>query len=647
MQYFIRKIFIIVIFQLLCVNCGTDNQKIYKQFDTVDISTTQNAAVDVSGWNGGPGFEVYAEQLGWDTNDDVISNGSPNAIKGDTITIVHLWDVMPPTFRAIGKESRDMLLTLLERSSYESLLIFNPETFRYEPELATHWKIGSDSLTFFFRIDPRAKWDDGRDVTAEDVVATYKLLIDEGHGDPTTYTTWKELFEEPIAETKYIISIKSHKVDWRNMGFIAEQSIYPAYYLNKIDGTAYLEKYQYEMMPGTGPYELDPDNTTQENNGLLVLKRRLDYWAIDHPRNIGLNNFDIIKFIFINDDNQKIERFFNGDYDIFNINTSQWWAERFTAEKYDVIQRGLIQRRKVYNFLPRGVTGKAFNTLKWPFDDIKIRKAFSYLHNVKKLNDKLFFNEYVQTNSWYPMSRYEHPDNPKQYYNPDEAIKLLNEAGWSRKPGEKWLSKDGKIFETDMYIYAGGDRVHNYFVNDLEAVGIKLNLVVLQSPFEKFIQKTYTIHHGGWTGSTLPNSEELLHSKYAEEIDVTNTTGMSNPEIDKLLEEYNRNWDINERTIILQKIDSLASREYHYAFGWARPYGWRGLYWNRFGMPDHGLGYGYGEVYKKYWGYWASHMLLWWSDPDKKALLNEAKKNQDITLPVEDEILDYWNKLGK
>ena len=75
MQYFIRKIFIVVIFQLLCVNCGTDNQKIYKQFDTVAISTNQNVAVDVSAWNGGPGFEVYAEQLGWDTNNDVISKG--------------------------------------------------------------------------------------------------------------------------------------------------------------------------------------------------------------------------------------------------------------------------------------------------------------------------------------------------------------------------------------------------------------------------------------------------------------------------------------------------------------------------------------------------------------------------------------------
>ena len=96
------------------------------------------------------------------------------------------------------------------------------------------------------------------------------------------------------------------------------------------------------MMPGTGPYEIDTDLTTQENNGLLALKRRKDYWAINDERNIGINNFDIIKFIFINDDNQKIERFFNGDFDIYSVSRAQWWAERFTPENYEDINRGLI-----------------------------------------------------------------------------------------------------------------------------------------------------------------------------------------------------------------------------------------------------------------------------------------------------------------
>ena len=40
-------------------------------------------------------------------------------------------------------------------------------------------------------------------------------------------------------------------------------------------------------------------------------------------------------------------------------------------------------------------------------------------------------------------------------------------------------------------------------------------------------------------------------------------------------------------------------------------------------------------------------MFLWWSDPEKKARLKEAKNNPNITLPTEDIILDYYNKLKK
>ena len=400
------------------------------------------------------------------------------------------------------------------------------------------------------------------------------------------------------------------------------------------------------MMPGTGPYEIDITQTSQEDNGMIVLKRAENYWAENDSRNIGLNNFDYIRFLFINDENQKIERFFAGDFDVYGISRAQWWRERFIAEEYDEIKRGLIQRRKTITHKPEGVSGLAMNATAWPFDDINVRKAFCYLWDVESLNKNLFFNEYYKKNSWYAFSKYEHPDNPKQYYDPELALELLSKSGWTKKDGGKWLSKDGQSFEIDMYVAQGMDRIFNPLVSDLESIGIKLNLVVIQNPFDKFIDKTYTLYYGGWTGSSLPSPEGMLHSKYANQIDVTNATGMANPEIDKLIEKYNKNWNLEERIIILQSIDSLAVREYHYAFGWAGLYGRRGLHWDRFGIPEHGLGYGY-ETYKKYWGSWGSPVLLWWSDPEKKKKLIEAKNSDTITLTIENELIDYWKILNK
>ncbi|MFL5552225.1 MAG: peptide ABC transporter substrate-binding protein [Gemmatimonadaceae bacterium] len=50
----------------------------------------------------------------------------------------------------------------------------NEKTFR--PQLADRWRwLGGDSLTLSFHINPRAKWHDGRDVTARDIQFTFAL----------------------------------------------------------------------------------------------------------------------------------------------------------------------------------------------------------------------------------------------------------------------------------------------------------------------------------------------------------------------------------------------------------------------------------------------------------------------------------------
>ena len=69
-----------------------------------------------------------------------------------------------------------------------------------------------------------------------------------------------------------------------------------------------------------------------------ILKKRDNYWAKDHRRNIGENNFDQIKFIFIEDENQQVMSFMNGDYDIYPWSRAQWWVERFTPENKRFIE---------------------------------------------------------------------------------------------------------------------------------------------------------------------------------------------------------------------------------------------------------------------------------------------------------------------
>ena len=200
------KLFII---SILIFSCES-NQKVYTKFDTIQGEISNQKQLEISRWTGGPGFEEIAELISWKTNNDINIIGDPKAIKGDTLTFL-AGDVFPNTLRAFGKETRSQLNGVIESMVYEPLLNFDAETFQLEPVLATHWRVLSDSMTFLFRLNPDAKFSDGREVTSRDVVATYDILVDEGHGDPNVYTYWKEKFERPVAESKYIVSVKSKK----------------------------------------------------------------------------------------------------------------------------------------------------------------------------------------------------------------------------------------------------------------------------------------------------------------------------------------------------------------------------------------------------------------------------------------------------
>ena len=576
------------------------------------------------------------EKQGWITNKNTYPTGSPEAKKGGMITMLG-GDEYPSTFRDIGKDSRSQVNGLLAGLQYESLLAFDYERLEWGPNLATHWKISADSLTYWFRLNPKAIFADGRDVTSADVIATFKLLIDDGHQDPNVAGFWDDLFEIPVSESKYTFRVTAKKKDWRTFRNFASLTVMPSAYLDKVDGAGYIEKYDFSFMPGSGPYEYDRENSKKGNEGYIIMKRRDDWWAKNNPDNIGLYNFDKIKFIFIEDENQQVMSFFNGDYDIYPWSRAQWWVERFN-DKQDEIKNGWVQKIKIFNFLPKGPSGIVFNTQKTPFDDIRIRKAFTHLFDVDKLNKRLFFNEYVRLNTYFYGTPYANPRNPMLEFSPQKALELLNQAGWIRQDGNQWLTNEkNEIFEFEFLTDPYGPRIYTTFQEDLKNVGIKMNFKQVDgsTKFSKTMKKEYEVTSQGWTGGFFPSPEGTMHSKYANEVEVTNITSMAYPELDKLIEAYNAEWDAKKRIPLAHQIDSIAVNSFHYALGWTSPYGARMLHWHKFGMPESGI---------TYVGDWRTPLSHWWIDPLQEMQLNNARAN-NTNLPIKPIDIDYWNRI--
>jgi microcin C transport system substrate-binding protein len=613
----------------LMIGCGKKSSSTPIELRTKPISikefnTPPGADPSVSAEMGGNGFEAIADKLGFETFTPN-ADGDPNAKKGGRFTM--RFTEFPATLRPIGKDSASEIVWMLSIFCYEPLIDYDSEVGEIVPVLASHWKISDDGLTFQFRIDPNARWADGMPVVAQDVVSTYHLHMNEGILEPRLQITYGK-YSEPKAISKYIVEVSSTEKHFKNfLDFGWSMQIFPSHIIADLTAEEYLENFHFNMMPGTGPYTFIEDKMRKGKS--LTLVRRSDWWQKDYGYNIGEYNFDELKFVIVNDDRLTLEKFKKGELDYYTVNRAQWWVEEFDVSdtEFDFLHRGLIQKKKVYNYKPKGTSGLAFNMRREPFNDIKIRKAFAKLWNRDQLIEKLFFSEYVPLKSFFPGGPYENPNNELYTYDPEGAVNLLAQAGWKERNSDGWLVKDGEIFEIDFGIAQSYERIFTPYQEDLTKVGIKMNLkyVTSQTMFKKVLnERDFEIHYQSWTMPLFPGPDKHYGSDMADIPGTTNITGVKNTEIDRISKAYNEMFDAKDRTNALQRIDAILSDMVPQAHGWGAPYTIRCAYWNKFGMPKDVIGYS---------GDWYTTMRLWWYEPELAKQVEKAKDDNSITFP--------------
>ena len=578
---------------------------------------------------GGKGFSGE----GWQTNADYDLIGDPRAVKGGTFR-EYIAD-FPGTLRVEGPESNTTTNSMIASGLYESLLTVHPSSLDFIPVLATHWQISEDKLTYRYRINPNARWSDGQPVTADDVVATWIFKMDKGLQDPSNILVFGK-FEKPVAESKYIVRVKSNQLNWRNFLYFSGMAILPAHVLKQVNGETYLKDYNFKLLPGSGPYVVQ-DADVIKGKSVALRRRTTGYWAETHRRNVGVNNFDEIREIVVRDQKLAFEMFKKGDLDTYFVNVSRMWVEELN---FDKIQRGLIQKVKVFNDNPSGMAGYAYNTRRAPFDDVRVRMALAHLKNRPLLIEKLFFKEYVPLDSYFAGGIYENPGNPKMAYDPKKALDLLAQAGWSQRDAQGRLTKNGRPLTIEMlYGSKTSEPSLTVYQEDLRKAGITLNLrlVTGETLFKLVMDREFDVVDMGWTGLLFPNPETSFHSKLADQKANNNITGMKNPKIDALLDTYDLEFDPVKRVAIIKEIDGLLAGEHHYSLGWDAPFA-RIAYWNRFGMPP-GVLTRIGDQ--------RDAVTLWWIDPQKQQALSQAMGSASASLPVNPMENRYWQEYAK
>jgi microcin C transport system substrate-binding protein len=600
------------------------NKDDYPVFPDADAGADPVVPAD----QGGKGFTGQ----GWETNTTFDLIGDPHALKGGMVR--EATTDFPTTLRYWGPNI-SIWNYYLHTLAYETLLGLHPTTLEYIPSLATHWQISPDKKTFRFRINPNARWSDGMPVVADDVLASWKLATDKGLQDPQQNVIFTQ-FEAPVAESKYIVSVKAKTENWQNfLSFSNSLFVYPAHALKNIDGAKYIKEWNDKMLPGSGPYALAPQDIVKGNS--MTLRRRKDYWAEKHRGNVGLGNFDAIQTVVVRDRNLEFEQFKKGDLDYYIVNRASMWVEELD---YENIKRGLNQKRKIFNFNPQGTQGLALNTRREPFNDIRVRKALRLLFNREGLIAKLMYNQYQPMDSFYSGSVYQNPNNEKIKYDPQMAVQLLAEAGWKDRDASGRLTKNGRPFTFELiYDDQAAERYLTPYAEDLRKVGISMNLrrITFETKLKLTDERTFDAVLGGWVEGVFPNPEAWMLSRLADEKNSQNVTGFKSAKADELIAAYNKSFDVKERIKLMQELDGLITNSNNFVLEWTAPY-LRVIFWNKFGQPP-------GIVSRV--GDYSDILKFWWIDPEKTAKLDQAIKDPSIQLGEGQSENRYWLEYAK
>ena len=624
--------YILIFTAFLFFSCGSDTKEvksITSQSNMVEKDTQTKPE------EGGYGFEQIAEDMGyttyeWNESVDKTFFGDPKASKGGTLNYIH--SLFPRTMRVLGQNSSQVLnsRTILALC-YQGLLSQHPTTLEFIPALASHWKISDDKMTFEFRINPDARWWDGRQVTSEDVIATWDLRMDETILSPAEQITYGK-FERPVAKSKYLVSVKSKTVNWRNFLYFSTMALHPHHILKDLDGTAFLEEYAFSVIPGTGPYILKDENI--KNQESYTFERRDDFWAAKSPFNRYKYNFDKIKVSVVKDnDALQYEKFKKGEQDIFNVQRSRRWIEE---TDFEATKNGWVKKQRVFSEKPAGTSGYYFNMRQWPFDDKRVRYAFCYLYDREKMNKEMYYSEYGMMNSLYSGSIYENKNNNPFKHNPSEAVRLLKEAGYTTRNSDGWLvhSETNRVLSFEIVIQKTSAYMVTPVQQMLKEYGIDMQIKFMDynTMIKNVNARNFNVCLLAYSGLVYPNPEGSLRSTLADQDDNNNVWGFKSPRVDELLDEYDICFDQKRRVDIIREIDGIFSDVHPIAFSIARNYS-RMMWWDKFGYPE--------WMFSRYVGeYWDS-LYYWWYDGSKDSNLKDAIET-DKSLPVKPIDMKYW-----
>jgi microcin C transport system substrate-binding protein len=562
---------------------------------------------------------------------------NPDAPKGGEMSLA-----ASGTFDSLNPYSRKGRSGALTTIQYDRLFESADDSVgQYYGVLAESLEYDEGRNYVIFNLRPEAMFWDGTPVTAEDVVYSHRLFIEQGlpsyaqavgrmvtGAEALDDHTIRFTFNPEVTRRSLIETVGSTPV-FSKAWFEADES-------------RRLDEPRLEVAVGSGPYKLD----SYDINRRIVYKRRDDYWGKDLPFNVGRNNFDTIRVEYFADQTAAFEGFKAGEYTMRIESDPKLWA---TSYDFPKLTEGSVVRDEIKDGSPPTPSGFVFNLGKPQFADKNVRKALALAFNFEWANESLLFglnsprNSFVQgtpleaqgTPSGPELAFLEtlgdavpadflsedvvvaHESNPARLNdrrNLRKASKMLDEAGWPVGEGNVRRNAEGQTLKVNIpypsNLPTSTATMIETYVQNLQALGVDASAekvdpaqYTLRSR-ERDYDMVYSTRYGSFlsTGgglSQMYGSEEAAFSLF-------NPAGLASPLVDAIIEASFETDNQADQDAALMALD----RALRYEF-FVIPVGYIADYWTAYydmyeypeNLPPYSLG----------------HLDLWWINPEKEA----------------------------
>jgi peptide/nickel transport system substrate-binding protein len=265
------------------------------------------------------------------------------------------------------------------------------EPFTLYGLLAEAVETDEDRTFVTFRLNPAARFSDGKAVTPEDVLFSWQIMRDKGRPNYRTYYT-KVNKAEVIGSQEVRFDLAG--TNDRELPLIL--GLMPVLAKHATAAERF-EETSFRAPLGSGPYVV----TAVDPGKSFTLKRDANYWGRDLPINSGFWNFDEIRFDYYREANSHMEAFKRGLYDLrHELDPARWQ----TAYDFSAVRNKQVVKEAVPTGVPKTSLYFVFNTRRGVFGDIRVREALAALFDFEWINHSYFFDLYRRTAGYFDGS---------------------------------------------------------------------------------------------------------------------------------------------------------------------------------------------------------------------------------------------------